>query len=300
VLTGKFSRAPGCACANIPAVMKTRGRTISVLLLCLAWSLCLSVAVPVDSVPSRSERREIEPEEADAFIELLTHHEALQTEPRCGRDFANVTCSSVGKKGSCCSKWGFCGNKPFHCVRRLGCQSECNDDMDFKDLSEHPPEAPVPVVFAPSDKGPKVIIKTLSPAVPICPRCNQSVNTTIIRLIKNADILRKLSPDAVKLANDILGGGKVKVNLTDSKDGDDGTNGKLGELDYIEAIKELRKMSKNFKKMADKVIKNAKKAALKIAPRPFYDMSQFPTASNGNVAISVSVTTPHQNPHPAT
>jgi len=166
--------------------------------------------------------------------------------------------------------------------------------MDFHDTTEVPPEAPVPVVFAPQDKGPKIIIKTLSPAVPMCPHCNESVNTTIIRLIKNADVLRNLSPDSVKLANDILGGDKLKVNLTSSakkphaKAAPDST-----ALDYIEAIKELKKMNKSFKKMAAKVIQNAKAAANKIAPKhKMHDMSQFPAAPPGQLAISVSVTAP--------
>jgi len=81
----------------------------------------------------------------------------------------------VGRTGECCSQWGFCGKKPYHCVTRLGCQSDCNDDLDSKlesGTSDAPPVPVVPKADA-NAAASKIIIKQISPAVPLCKDCNK-------------------------------------------------------------------------------------------------------------------------------
>ena len=96
--------------------------------------------------------------------------------PRCGKGFGNVKCGDVGRAGACCSKDGFCGKLPYHCVTRLGCQSDCNNDLDSSlsesGSSDEVPKAVVPASgAAASGTSRRIIIKTISPAVPLCTTC---------------------------------------------------------------------------------------------------------------------------------
>jgi len=233
--------------------------------------------------------------EADALLELvsMTKPKELSLQPRCGAEFSNATCSGLGEKGKCCSKWGFCGTKPFHCIVRLGCQSECNDDIDFK-ASEGPVESPIPVIFKPRENGPKVIIKTLSPSVPLCANCPKSHNHTIIRLFKNANTKEpsKREQDAAKLLGQLIPEppkkNKERKNKSDIS--------VFGNVDFEKAIRQLRKMSKTFKKLTGKVLTLAKK---RLRDRKNggsssdIDFGKFPKPS-GSLQLNIDVRTPQE------
>jgi len=111
-----------------------------------------------------------------SFLQLLaSSEEEGGLEPRCGRDFKGLRCDDpkLARYGECCSKYGFCGRKPFHCVERLGCQSTCNNDLDLKNDNETAySETPISVVPKPPDfSHPKVIIKSVQAAIPLCDQC---------------------------------------------------------------------------------------------------------------------------------
>ncbi|TQS35577.1 hypothetical protein Golomagni_03998 [Golovinomyces magnicellulatus] len=44
---------------------------------------------------------------------------------RCGKDYGNAICDAGGVYGKCCSKHGYCGSAPDHCLIEKGCQSGC-------------------------------------------------------------------------------------------------------------------------------------------------------------------------------
>jgi len=111
-----------------------------------------------------------------SFLRLFSlSSEPDGAEPRCGRDFGGIRCddAKLARYGECCSKYGFCGRKPFHCVERLGCQSTCNNDLDVKSDNETAyTEQPTSVVPRPPDfNHPKVIIKSVQAAIPLCDKC---------------------------------------------------------------------------------------------------------------------------------
>jgi len=86
-----------------------------------------------------------------------------------------------GEEGHVLFKMGICGKKPFHCLPRHGCQSECNNDMDIKLEEEDHPEPPVPVIKSPAPPTSKIIIKTITPSVGLCRNCvapNNTANAT--------------------------------------------------------------------------------------------------------------------------
>jgi len=117
-------------------------------------------------------------------------------EPRCGKQNGNRRCSDVGRIGECCSQWGFCGKKAYHCVTRLGCQAECNDDLDSKlesGASDAPPVAVVPKQDPAA--ATKIIIKQIMPAVRLCPNC---ANQNPAAPAQVDPVLQSLSPAIAK------------------------------------------------------------------------------------------------------
>lgn len=45
---------------------------------------------------------------------------------RCGHDFGGASCDPNGPYGGCCSKYGWCGKTPEHCLVSDGCQAGCS------------------------------------------------------------------------------------------------------------------------------------------------------------------------------
>jgi len=250
-------------------------------------SLCLFL-VSSEAIPRLATRatqsRIDDAAEAAALLELASLTEAeLKDVPRCGQEFGNATCTAVGKAGNCCSKWGFCGTKPFHCIPRLGCQSECNTDLDFVDNSE-PPEPPIPVVYKPRPRGPRVIIKTIAPATPLCSDCR---NETVVRIIEQG-----LSGKALAMANAAMGVPLIKA----TKPARVVRKKKHQDVDYRKAVAELRKMTKKMEALARSVMaqKNKKK---KKSSRHKYDISMFPKSKGGRLGLRIDIVNP-RDPKP--
>jgi len=242
-------------------------------------------------------------EDTPALIEVFVRGRArssstdpLNPEARCGRDFGGKLCSdkAVGRYGECCSKWGFCGKKPFHCVKRLGCQSECNDDLDVKlDEPGQKEENPVAVEPSPNEgAGPQVIIKTIQYAIPLCEDCKKAppaANNTApapaapklpdnaLSAVIQAATLKALGapqktvyttangerasgvpipPEAQKGGkhHDLSGSGSAHVTESEYDI----------QKAYQRQVKELRALTKEAKRKAKQILKKAKKLAKKV------------------------------------
>eukprot|EP00310_Coccolithus_braarudii_P021687 CAMPEP_0183338668 /NCGR_PEP_ID=MMETSP0164_2-20130417/5882_1 /TAXON_ID=221442 /ORGANISM="Coccolithus pelagicus ssp braarudi, Strain PLY182g" /LENGTH=239 /DNA_ID=CAMNT_0025508553 /DNA_START=17 /DNA_END=736 /DNA_ORIENTATION=- len=95
--------------------------------------------------------------------ELNSIHRVFGDKPECGKQAQGAKC---GSKKPCCSKYGFCGENSWACLEKNGCQSGCKAERNL--ISPGKPKAVVP-----SNAGQKVIVKTISTAVPVCENCNK-------------------------------------------------------------------------------------------------------------------------------
>ena len=79
------------------------------------------------------------------------------TEPRpdgrCGSTYGGATCDPKGSFGGCCSKYGYCGNTPGHCLVANGCQNGCDGATP---TNPNPPASTTgePVLGTPSATAP--------------------------------------------------------------------------------------------------------------------------------------------------
>jgi len=241
-----------------------------------------------------------------SFMEMLTKSRVSKAEPRCGRDYGGVKCSDtkIGRFGECCSKYGFCGKKPFHCVERLGCQSDCNNDLDIKLATDNSTEAPTSVVAAPPDyASPKVIIKHISMAIPLCEECAKPVvkkpkatnppksrfaGVSVENALRAAQFKAlgapttfatpsgaKASGVPVPAAAQIAVPQKTvtvpvddgSVGATVNVQGEESVGEDAGPGQYAKAISELRAMTKAAEKRARQIVNKARKLAKKVGGR---------------------------------
>jgi len=95
---------------------------------------------------------------------LKSFLKGVSDDSRCGSEFANKKCSELGRVGDCCSKHGFCARNAASCLKRLGCQSECDDSLDVALESAQGTE-PVDLEDV-TEKIP--VVKQITNAVPLC------------------------------------------------------------------------------------------------------------------------------------
>ncbi len=95
---------------------------------------------------------------------------------RCSTTQACPLSGGKGSRPKCCSKWGFCGTRVFHCASRWGCQRDCDDSIDVK---VQPKNDDPMSVLRDSDPEKQIILPAISLAAPLCKdKCSSTLSSS--------------------------------------------------------------------------------------------------------------------------